>query len=108
MSGLNIKLTDLQISDFHAPERCFFFCDDILKKTFSFWGPTAAPRPPHHFPPFSLVPSPMSETERERERERGGGGRKREREREGERETDRQTDRLTDRDIQTTKEPSRL
>ena len=24
------------------------------------WGPTAAPRPPHHFPPFSLFPSPMS------------------------------------------------
>ena len=26
------------------------------------WGPTAAPRPPHHFPPFSLSPSPMSES----------------------------------------------
>ena len=25
------------------------------------WGPTAAPRPPHHFPPFSLFPSPMSD-----------------------------------------------
>ena len=24
------------------------------------WGPTAAPRPLHHFPPFSLFPSPMS------------------------------------------------
>ena len=51
------------------------FCDDILKKKISFWGrcpqtpkrglapgphwgPTAAPRPPHHFPPFSLSPVP--------------------------------------------------
>ena len=24
------------------------------------WGPTATPRPPHHFLPFSLFPSPMS------------------------------------------------
>ena len=46
----------------------FFFCDDILKKPSAsggiapgpHWGPTAAPRPPHHFPPFSLFPSPMS------------------------------------------------
>ena len=76
MSGLNIKLADLQISDFHAPECCFLWWH--TEKTFSFWGrcpqtptrgfapwphwgPTAAPRPPHHFPPFSLFPSPMSE-----------------------------------------------
>ena len=25
------------------------------------WGPTTAPRPPQHFPPFSLFPSLMSE-----------------------------------------------
>ena len=77
MSGLNIKLADLQISDFHAPECCFLWWH--TEKTFSFWGrcpqtpkrgfapgthwgPTAAPRPPHHFPPFSLFPSPMSES----------------------------------------------
>ena len=76
MSGLNIKLADLQISDFHAPECCFLWWHS--EKTFSFWGrcpqtptrgfapwphwgPTAAPRPPHHFPPFSLFPSPMSD-----------------------------------------------
>ena len=75
MSGLNIKLADLQISDFHAPECCFLWWH--TEKIFSFWGhcpqtptrgfapgphwgPTAAPRPPHHFPPFSLFPSPMS------------------------------------------------
>ena len=75
MSGLNIRLADLQISDFHAPECCFLWWH--TEKTFSFWGrcpqtptrgfapgphwgPTAAPRPPHHFPPFSLFPSPMS------------------------------------------------
>ena len=76
MSGLNIKVADLQISDFHAPECCFLWWH--TEKIFSFWGqrpqtptrgfapgphwgPTAAPRPPHHFPPFSLFPSPMSE-----------------------------------------------
>ena len=76
MSGLNIKLADLQISDFHAPECCFLWWH--TEKTFSFWGhcpqtptrgftpgphwgSTAAPRPPHHFPPFSLFPSPMSD-----------------------------------------------
>ena len=75
MSGLNIQLADLQISDFHAPECCFLWWR--TEKTFSFWGrcpqtptrgfapgphwgPTVAPRPPHHFPPFSLFPSPMS------------------------------------------------
>ena len=75
MSGLNIKLADLQISDFHAPECCVLWWH--TEKTFSFWGrcpqtptrgfapwphwgPTAAPRSPHHFPPFSLFPSPMS------------------------------------------------
>ena len=36
MSGLNIKLTDLQISDFHAPECCFLWWH--TEKTFSFWG----------------------------------------------------------------------
>ena len=41
MSGLNIKLADLQISDFHAPE-CWF-CDDILKKPSASGG--VAPRP---------------------------------------------------------------
>ena len=71
MSGLDIKLADLQISDFHAPECCFLWWH--TQKNFSFWGrcpqtptrgfapgprwgPTAAPRPPHHFPPFSLFP----------------------------------------------------
>ena len=42
MSGLNIKLADLQMSDFHAPE-CCFFCDDILKKPSASGG--VAPRP---------------------------------------------------------------
>ena len=41
MPGLYIKLADLQISDFHAPE-CFF-CDDILKKPSASGG--VAPRP---------------------------------------------------------------
>ena len=76
MLGLNIQLADLQISDFHAPECCFLWWH--TEKTFSFrghcpqtptrgfapgphWGPTAASRSPHHFPPFSLFPSPMSE-----------------------------------------------
>ena len=36
MSGLNIKLADLQISDFHAPECCFLWWH--TEKTFSFWG----------------------------------------------------------------------
>ena len=78
MSGLNIKVADLQISDFRAPECCFLWWH--TEKTFSFWGPcpqtpttgfapgphwgpTAAPRSPHHFPPFSLFPSPMSENQ---------------------------------------------
>ena len=82
MSGLNIKLADCQISDFHAPECWGFFCDDILKNPSASGG--VAPRPlpgalpldptggllrppdppppsPHHFPPFSLFPSPMSD-----------------------------------------------
>ena len=36
MFGLNIKLVDLQISDFHAPECCFLWWH--TEKTFSFWG----------------------------------------------------------------------
>ena len=79
MSDLNIKLADLQISDFHALECCFLWWH--TEKTFSLWGrspqtptrgfvpgphwgPAAAPRPPHHFPPFSLLPSPMSGNEK--------------------------------------------
>ena len=70
MSGLNIKLADLQISDFHAPECCFLWWH--TEKTFSFWrcpqtptrgfapgphwGPTAAPRPPASFSSFFTFP----------------------------------------------------
>ena len=67
-----------------------FFCYHIPKKTFSFWGccphtptrgfapgphwgPTTAPRAPHHFPPFSLFPSPMSALLRLRLHPRGSG-----------------------------------
>ena len=68
MSSLKIKLTDLQISYFHAPECCFLWWH--TEKTFSLWGhcprphwqPTSAPRLPHHFPPFSLFPCPMSDS----------------------------------------------
>ena len=63
------------MSDFHAPE-CWGFFDDILKKPSASGGivprllpgdlpldPSGGllpPDPPHHFPPFSLFPSPMS------------------------------------------------
>ena len=55
MSGLNIKLADLQISDFHAPECCFFVM--TYWKNFQLLGalspdPYCGPRPPASFSSF--------------------------------------------------------
>ena len=58
MSGLNIKLADLQISDFHAPE-CCFFCDDILKKTSASGGVAPRPLPGPLDPTGGLIRPPI-------------------------------------------------